>query len=82
MNILKLIFLIIFISEFKLNFSYKILGIFPTFLRSHYHVGRGLMKGLAAVGHEVTIVSPFKEQNPPKNYTQLHLTEIWKADCK
>lgn len=53
--------------------SYKILGIFPTVSPSHYYVGKALMKGLAADGHEVTIISPFKEKNPIPNYTEIYL---------
>lgn len=53
--------------------SYRILGIFPTTSPSHYYVGRALMKGLAADGHEVTIVSPFKEKNPIPNYNEVYL---------
>lgn len=54
--------------------SYKILGIVcSTVAPSHYYVGRALMKGLAADGHEVTIISPFKEKNPIPNYNEVYL---------
>lgn len=53
--------------------SYKILGIFHTVSRSHYYVGSALMKGLAADGHEVTVISPFQEKNPIPNYNEIYL---------
>lgn len=53
--------------------AYKILGVFPMVARSHYIVGNALMKGLADAGHEVTIISPFQEKNPIKNYKEVYL---------
>lgn len=53
--------------------SYRILGIFHTVSPSHYFVGSALMKGLAADGHNVTIISPFKEKKPIPNYTEVYL---------
>lgn len=35
------------------------------------------MKGLAADGQEVTIISPFKEKNPIANYTEVYLDGIY-----
>lgn len=58
--------------------AYKILSIFPNYARSHWIVGNALMKGLADAGHEVTIISPFLEKNPPKNYRQIELDELIK----
>lgn len=48
--------------------SYKILGIFHTFSKSHYIAGGALMKGLAAKGHDVTVISPYPQDKPTKNY--------------
>lgn len=53
--------------------SYKILGVYPTVSPSHYYVGSALMKGLAADGHEVTIISPFTEKTSIPNYTEVYL---------
>lgn len=62
--------------------SYKILTVFPVYARSHYNVAKSLSKGLAYAGHEVTIVSPFKEQNPPENYIQIHISKMAEKKCK
>lgn len=56
---------------------YKILGVFPCPSRSHYAVGHALMKGLADDGHEVTMVSPFSQNQPIKNYTEVLLEHSW-----
>ncbi|KAJ8928778.1 hypothetical protein NQ314_018636 [Rhamnusium bicolor] len=44
---------------------------------SHYFLGNALARGLAEVGHDVTMVSPFEEKNPPKKgkYRSVILTE-------
>lgn len=62
--------------------SYKVLGIFHTIYPSHHHVGRALLKGLAADGHDVTIVSPFKEKLPITNYSEVHLDGILSDSMK
>uniref|UniRef100_A0A1L8E1G5 Putative udp-glucoronosyl and udp-glucosyl transferase n=1 Tax=Nyssomyia neivai TaxID=330878 RepID=A0A1L8E1G5_9DIPT len=51
--------------------SYKILMVFPSFSPSHLIVGSGLLKGLAKLGHEVTMVSSFPQQKPLKNYRDV-----------
>ncbi|XP_062550717.1 UDP-glycosyltransferase UGT5-like [Armigeres subalbatus] len=57
--------------------SAKILGVFPTTAKSHYIVGSSLMKALASKGHEVTVISPFPQQKPLKNYRDITTTKIW-----
>ncbi|XP_070509435.1 UDP-glycosyltransferase UGT5-like [Chironomus tepperi] len=58
--------------------SAKILGIFPTPSFSHQIVFHGLMKDLAARGHELLILTPdpFKTDNP--NVTQIDLHSSYK----
>ncbi len=53
------------------------MGVFPCPSRSHYAVGHALMKGLAADGHEITIVSPFSQKKPIENYTEILLEHSW-----
>lgn len=53
--------------------SYRILGIFPHPAKSHYIVGDALMKGLAAKGHEVTMISPHRQTKSIRNYRRIHL---------
>ncbi|XP_045483316.1 UDP-glucosyltransferase 2-like [Harmonia axyridis] len=55
----------------------KILGVFILPGPSQYMAGSTLMKILAARGHEVTVVSVFGENNPPKNYRDVVLDGIY-----
>lgn len=57
--------------------SYKFLAILPIPSKSHYYIGQNLMKGLAEDGHEVTVISPFKEKTPIKNYKEVFLEHTW-----
>lgn len=60
----------------RINESYKVLGIFHTFSKSHYIAGGALMKGLAAKGHDVTVISPFPQDKPIKNYHDVTVLGI------
>lgn len=51
----------------------KILGVFPLPSKSHYILTKNLMRALAEKGHEVTVISPFGEKDPPKNGTYLDI---------
>lgn len=57
-------------------FSYKILMAFTLPSPSHHIIGKGLMKGLIADGHEVTMISVFKEKNPIENFTEIYLDGV------
>lgn len=56
----------------------RILGVFPAPAFSHYALGSRLMKALAEKGHDVTMISTFKEKNPPKFYREIYLEEVVK----
>lgn len=73
-----LLWLMVMILQWQVQ-AYKILGVFPTFGKSHYNVGHGLFKGLADAGHEVTVVSAFKLKNPIKNYNEIYLDGVIEA---
>lgn len=72
MKKIALIFLVFFVLCGNVK-CFKILGIFPSPSKSHYYVGNALMKGLAEKGHEVTVISPFKEKESIKNYREVIL---------
>lgn len=75
MNYLKLFFLLSVV--FHNVISYKILAVLPVTSRSHYYIGHNLMKGLAEDGHDVTVISPFKQNVPIKNYKEVFLEHSW-----
>lgn len=54
----------------------RILGIFPHLGASHFRFFQPIMKRLAEVGHQVTVISAFPEKNPLQNYTDLVLTGV------
>ncbi|XP_031639883.1 UDP-glucuronosyltransferase 2B13-like [Contarinia nasturtii] len=55
--------------------AYKILGVFPVKMKSHFYVGNALMEGLARAGHDVTVISPFHAENSYNNYKEVFLDE-------
>lgn len=58
-------------------FGYRFLGVLPIPSKSHYYIGHNLLKGLAEEGHDVTVISPFKEKKPIKNYKEVFLEHSW-----
>lgn len=40
------------------------------------------MKGLADEGNEVTVISPFKQNKPIKNYKEVFLEHSWEMSRK
>lgn len=62
--------------------GYKFLAVLPVTSRSHYYIGHNLMKGLADEGHEVTVVSPFKQKTTIKNYNEVFLENSWEMSRK
>ncbi|XP_063221113.1 UDP-glycosyltransferase UGT5-like [Bacillus rossius redtenbacheri] len=56
--------------------GYRILGVFPHVGRSHFSMTGALMKGLAARGHDVVVISPFPQSRAVANYTDISLREV------
>ncbi|XP_063241754.1 UDP-glucosyltransferase 2-like [Bacillus rossius redtenbacheri] len=52
----------------------RILGIFQLNSKSHFIVAEALMKGLAARGHQVVVMSHFPQKNPVPNYTDIDVS--------
>lgn len=59
--------------------AYNYLVVLPTGARSHYNVGSALAKGLAAAGHQVTLVSAFPLKKPIKNINDVSVPNILKS---
>ena len=82
MDFLKFSFFLL--SIFAWNFGaingYKILGLFPLNIKSHFLMFESVMKGLAKRGHQVVVVSHFPLEESLNNYTDLSLkgsTHSW-----
>ncbi|XP_030745462.1 UDP-glucuronosyltransferase 2C1-like [Sitophilus oryzae] len=57
----------------------RILGVFPMSSGSHHILVYKLMKGLADAGHDITMVTPYEQENMPKtkgNYSEIILDEM------
>lgn len=55
--------------------GYRILGLFPLPVASHFTFIHPVMRGLAEAGHNVTVLSYFPDPNPPANYTDITLND-------
>lgn len=53
--------------------AYKILGVALLPSKSHYYIGHSLFKSLAEEGHNLTVITPFLEKTPIKNYKEIFL---------
>lgn len=53
--------------------AYEILCLFPHVAKSHFLMAEALMKGLAARGHNVTMISHFPQKDPIPNYRDISL---------
>ncbi|CAH1102050.1 unnamed protein product [Psylliodes chrysocephalus] len=67
-------FALIFLCAVSWVECYKILVVFSAASPSHFMLCNALGRGLAKAGHEVTVLSPFRDKNPPKNYREVVLT--------
>ena len=56
--------------------GYRVLGLFPHPGVSHFHFFHPIMRELAAVGHNVTVVSHFPDAKAPPNYVDIPLTGV------
>lgn len=73
MNFFQFLLLIGFGS--RISESYRILGLFPHPAISHFRAFQPLLIELAALGHEVVVVSHFPDKNAPGNYRDLVLDQ-------
>lgn len=53
----------------------KILIVFPLPAYSHFSVGFRLAKELADRDHQVTVISPFPQKTPIKNYRDVDVAD-------
>nr|XP_023024207.1 UDP-glucuronosyltransferase 1-8-like [Leptinotarsa decemlineata] len=75
---MKTVHFIIFLHAMCLGNTYKILVVFPVPSPSHFILGSALARGLVNAGHDVTIVSPYKDKKPTENgkYSGIVLEEL------
>lgn len=56
--------------------GYKVLGVFPLGTKSHFAIGHSIIKSLLDVGHEVTVISPYPQKKPVKNYHDVDVSSV------
>ncbi|CAG9767336.1 unnamed protein product [Ceutorhynchus assimilis] len=64
---ISLLILLCLMYFFKFSNGARLLGIFAMPGNSHYILAEKLMKGFAAAGHNVTMISPYPTKGVPKN---------------
>lgn len=57
----------------------KILTILPTTFKSHWIIGGSVIKPLVKAGHEITLISPFRLDEP--NVTNIVLSNLPDGKC-
>ncbi|KAH8282260.1 hypothetical protein KR054_006500 [Drosophila jambulina] len=72
MRLLLLPFLLLSLLVMSCN-SLNILGMFPHPAMSHFKFFQPIMRGLAQAGHNVDVISPFRDVEPPKGYKDYQL---------
>lgn len=75
---MKPAWLLIFAGAIQLCAGAKILALTPMPTRSHYNLFARLVIELTQKGHEVTIVSAFKQSKPVKNLKEVILPNLYK----
>ncbi|XP_017083904.2 uncharacterized protein LOC108116482 [Drosophila eugracilis] len=68
--------LLLFMAFLGQTWGYSYLMVSHTASKSHHAVGLALAKGLAAAGHEVTLISPFPQKQPIKNIIDVETPNI------
>lgn len=56
--------------------GYKVLGVMPFGSNSHFAIGHSIVKTLLDAGNEVTVISPFPQKKPLKNYRDVSIKDI------
>ncbi|KXJ82205.1 hypothetical protein RP20_CCG015147 [Aedes albopictus] len=59
----------------------NILGVLPTWAKSHYIIGSEYLRVLALAGHNVTVITPFQLEKAPSNYHEIVMDGILDASA-
>jgi glucuronosyltransferase len=56
----------------------KVLGVLVFGSKSHFAIGHGIVNSLHKAGHDVTVISPYPQKKPLKNYRDISTAELLK----
>ncbi|KAJ4434825.1 hypothetical protein ANN_23396 [Periplaneta americana] len=75
MKLHGLLFFVVLLGSYSIDKANaaRILAMFELHIKSHFIMFEALLKGLAAKGHEVVVVSHFPQKNPIPNYTDISI---------
>lgn len=80
---MKLLWFVTVLGAFQLSYGAKILSLVPVPTRSHHILLEKLTNELASRGHEVTLITPYKQSNPPDNLKEIIIPDLYKnMTCK
>lgn len=68
-----LVYLFVLVLCNQISNGYRILGIFPLNIKSHWGTAEQVLKGLAKHGHQVDVVTHFPQRIPIPNYTDINI---------
>ncbi|XP_065219010.1 UDP-glycosyltransferase UGT5-like isoform X13 [Planococcus citri] len=63
----------VFLSQFNVSSSYKILAVLPFPSKSHYAIADPLLVRLAELGHNVTVYNPYPKIEKIPNYQEIDI---------
>lgn len=69
----------VFSSIVTLIQGFKVLGILPFGSKSHFAIGHSIVESLLNAGHSVTVISPYPQKKPIKNYTDIDVSPMLEA---
>lgn len=72
----SLVILVALLALATASNGYKILGVMPFGSNSHFAIGHSIVKSLLDAGNEVTVISPFPQKKPLKNYRDVSIKDI------
>lgn len=72
---MKFLIILALLQAFQVCLASRILFLIPMPMKSHYALGDRLIRKLVGRGHHVTLISPFKMADPPKNFTEIVIPE-------
>lgn len=76
-SIILVLFVFLFVENGK---SENILYLVALTSPSHHIFNRQVIEGLAARGHNLTVLAPDFDANPPTNVTYFELSEIYQSE--
>lgn len=74
---MKFLWIFIFITAFQFGGGEKILGIVSMPSKSHYHLFERLFIELTKKGHEVTLITPFKQSQPVPKFKEIFIPNLY-----